>query len=87
MREKIECQDVLEYEFLFTMTPALLLKTMIRTNTNLITKFKTRILVALEGLDEKQKKMLDIILNSDVEELQEVLKEDYSKTGKKQFEI
>ena len=39
----------------------------------------------LEMIDQKNK--LDIILNSDIDELQFVMDEAYRKTGKKQFKI
>lgn len=84
---KIIYNDVLEYEFLFTLVPSIVLKTMVKTNTNLIAKFETKVIVSLDGLNQKQREMLDIILKSPVEELQEVMKEAYQKSHKKQYKI
>ena len=87
VERKIIYDDVLEYEFLFTLVPSLILKTMVKTNANLIAKFETKVIVALDGLNPKQREMLDIILKSPVDELQEVMKEAYAKSYKKQYKI
>lgn len=87
VKRKIIYNDVLEYEFLFEMIPSLLLKTMIKTNANVVSKFETKIILLLGGLTHEQEEMLDSILNSSVVELQEVMCEAYDKTGKKQYKL
>lgn len=83
--EKITYEDLKPYEFIFTKAPSLLLGTMIRRKSNLVEKFKPQITSKLDSLNEKQQKQLHIILNSDVKDLQEVFKEAYQISGKKQY--
>ena len=71
MTDKITYDDVIEYTHLFTMVPSFVLEMMARKNSNF----------------DDQKNKLDIILNSDIDELQFVMDEAYRKTGKKQFKI
>ena len=83
--EKITYEDVKRYEFLFTKIPSFALGTMIRRNTNVVKKFESIVVSKLGSLNEVQQKQLNIILNSDTEELQEIMKEAYEKSGKKQY--
>lgn len=87
MEEKITYKDLEQYHHLFTLVPAFLLKRMAVRNSNLIQKFKSAIESHLNSLNDDQKNKLDIILNSEVEELQVLLAEAYIKTGLKQYEI
>ena len=87
MEGKVTYDDVKEYEHLFTMVPSFVLERMARKNSNLILKFESTIQSHLTGLTDDQKSKLDIILNSDVSELQKVMDEAYRKTGKKQYKI
>lgn len=82
---KITYDDLKEYESLFTMAPSFVLGTMIKRNSNLVSKFNNQIKSNLEKLNDKQKKQLDIILSSDIDELQELMKVAFSKTNKKQY--
>lgn len=87
MDDKITYEDVMEYESLFTLAPSFLLERFARKNTNLVLKFESIIQGYLDNLTSDQKRKLDIILNSDVDDLQNIMNESYSKTGKKQFRI
>jgi hypothetical protein len=83
---KLTYEDMKRYEFVLTKVPSILLGTMIRRNANLVGKFQSTIVSRLDSLNELQEKQLDIILNSDVSEIQKLMKEAYDKSGKKQYE-
>ena len=87
MEDKITYEDVKEYHYLFTMAPSFVLEMMARKNSNLVLKFKSTIQSYMDNLDDVQKNKLDIILNSDMDELQSVMDEAYRKTGKRQYQI
>lgn len=87
MEGKISYDDLKEHEHLFTLAPSFVLKGMARRNSNLVEKFKSTIESHLSKLNDEQKRKLDIIVNSEVEELQELLAEAYKKTRIKQYEI
>ncbi|MBE6487018.1 MAG: hypothetical protein E7Z85_09290 [Methanosphaera stadtmanae] len=82
---KITYDDIQKYEFVLTKVPSLLLGTMIRRNANLVSKFESQIVSKLNSLNDVQEKQLEIILNSDVSDIQEILKDAYEKSGKKQY--
>lgn len=84
---KLTYDDVKEYESLFTMAPSFILGSMIKRNSNLVSKFKSTVVSSLKNLDDKQKEKLEIILDSDVSELQNVMKVAYSKSKKKQYKL
>jgi len=85
--EKLTYEDVRAYEKLFTMTPSFILSTMIRRNTNLVEKFKSQVVKFIGNLNEKQEKQLDLILNSDIDNLQVLMMEAYKKSKKKQYKL
>lgn len=85
--EKLTYEDIKAYEKLFTMTPSFILSTMIRRNTNLVEKFKSQIVKFINGLDEKQEKQLELIINSDIDDLQLLMMEAYKKSKKKQYKL
>ncbi len=87
MSEKITYDDVKEYEKLFTLAPSFVLERMAKRNTNLVLKFSDRIQSHLDNLTEDQKNKLNILLSSDVDELQSVMAEAYSRSRKKQYKI
>ena len=87
MTDKITYDDVMEYTHLFTMVPSFVLGMMARKDSNLVLKFKSTSQSHMANLNDDQKNKLDIILNSDIDELQFVMDEAYRKTGKKQFKI
>ena len=85
--DKITYDDVKDYEKIFTLTPPFLLERFAKKNTNLVLKFESTIQSFLADLSSHQKNKLDIILNSDVDELQSIMAEAYEKNSKKQYEI
>lgn len=84
---RITYDDVKEYEGLFTLAPSFLLERFAKRNTNLVLKFKSPIQSYIDNLTQDQKDKLDVILKSDIEELQAIMDESYRKTNKKQFKI
>ena len=87
MSDKISYEDIKPYEELFTATPAFLLERFAKRKTNFVLKFKSKVESLLDGLDDNQKKKLDIVLNSDTDELQAVMADAYEKTNIKQYKI
>ena len=87
MSDKISYEDIKPYEELFTATPAFLLERFAKRNTNFVLKFKSKVVSFLDGLNDDQKKKLDIVLNSDTDELQAVMADAYEKTNIKQYKI
>ena len=84
---KITYDDIREYETLFTLAPSFLLERFAKRNTNLVLKFKPTIESFLHNLNPNQKSKLDMILESDVGKLQDLLHEAYMKSGKKQYKV
>lgn len=87
MSDKISYDDIKPYEKLFTATPAFLLERFAKRNTNFVLKFKSKVESFLNGLNDDQKKKLDIVLNSDTDELQAIMADAYEKTNIKQYKI
>lgn len=85
--DKLTYSDIHDYESLFTMAPPFLLESFAKRNSNLVLKFKPTIQPYINNLTSEQKHKLDLILNSDVGELQAILYEAFLKTNKKQFKI
>ena len=87
MSDKLTYEDVKPYEKLFTAMPAFLLERFAKKKSNFVVKFRSKVESFLAGLDDNQKKKLDIVLNSDIDELQAVMAEAYEKTDIKQYKI
>lgn len=87
MDEKLSVDDVLQYNHMVTKAPSFLLGRMAKKNSNLITKFKSPIQSYLGKLNDDQRNKLQIVLNSDVDDLQALMKEAYDKTNVKQYKI
>ena len=85
--DEITYSDIKEYESLFTLAPSFLLERFAKRNSNLVLKFKSTIESHLSGLTAEQKSKLDMILESEVSDLQTILHEAYLKSNKKQYEI
>ena len=85
--EKITYDDVVEYNYLFTFAPSFLLEGMAKKNSNLVKKFKSTIQSYMDNLTDIQCVKLNVILDSDVSELQAIMQEAYEKTNKKQYRI
>ena len=84
---EITYADIKEYESLFTLEPSFLLERFAKRNSNLVLKFKSTIESHIDNLNDDQKNKLDIILKTDVEDLQNILYEAYMKSNKKQYKI
>ena len=84
---KLTYEDVKPYEGLVSKIPTLILKRMISKNSNLVTKFESVILANLDNLDSEQKEQLNLVLESDVDELQALSAESYEKSGIKAFKL
>lgn len=87
MDEKLTYKDIEEYEHLLTLAPSILLKRMARKKSNLVDKFKPKVQSYISSLNENQQKKLDILLASDVDDLQELMGEAHSHSNKKQYKI
>lgn len=85
--EKITYADVEEYQSLFTLAPAFLLETFAKRNTNLAFKFKSIIRSYMDTLTDVQKEKLDIILSTDIDELQKIMNEAYQITDIQQYKV
>lgn len=87
MDDNITYEDIEEYAHLFTLAPAFILETMARTNANLVSRFESSITHYMANLTPDQKKKLHIILASDIEDLQEKMREAFIRTKKKQYRV
>ena len=87
MKNGITYDDLKEHEHLFTLAPPFILKRMAKRNSNIVNKFSSTIEPHLNNLTEEQRDKLDVILNSEVEELHNLLMHAYMQTRIKQYEI
>lgn len=87
MDEKITLDDIEKYQHLINKIPAFLLGRMAKKNSSIVKKFQSRVKSYIDKLCDSERKKLDILLNSDVDDLQDVLNEAYQKSGKKQYKI
>ena len=85
--DKIDYNDVREYEDLFKLAPSFLLERFAKKNSNVVLKFKSQIESHLHKLNDAQKNKLDMILKKDVEELQAIMHEAYQISKVKQYKI
>lgn len=85
--DRISYRDVREYEDLFNLAPAFILEMFAKKNTNIVLKFQSQIMNHISNLDEVQKKKLDLILMTDIAELQSIMMETYKKTKMKQYKV
>lgn len=85
--ETLTYEDIKAYESLFIKTPSFVLSAMVKRKTNLISKFDSQIKSRLFRLNDSQRAKLDIILNSDVNDLQKLLAIAYENSKKKQYKI
>ena len=60
---------------------------MAKKNSNLVKKIKSTIQSYMDNLTDIQCVKLNVILDSDVSELQAIMQEAYEKTNKKQYRI
>jgi vacuolar-type H+-ATPase subunit E/Vma4 len=86
MRE-LTCDDVLEYQNLLKMAPLFILKRMARKKSNLVKKFEPKVKSYVDNLDSNHQEKLNILLNSNIDDLQALMDEAYKKSNNKQFKI
>ena len=86
-KEKITYKDVEEYEKLFSLVPPFLLERFAKKNTNLVLKFESQVKSFIDDLSNHQRNKLDIILNTEVHELQIIMNEAFKKTNKNTYKI
>lgn len=84
---KLTYEDIKEFENLFTLAPPLILKGFARKKTNFVSKFKSKVEEFLNDLTDEELNKLDIILNTDTDELQSLMADAYNQSGKKQYKI
>ncbi|MDO5859625.1 hypothetical protein [Methanobrevibacter sp.] len=84
---KITYDDIKDYEKLLSLAPSFLLERYAKKNTNLVLKFESKIRPFIDKMNDGQKNKLDIVLNSEIEELQSILQDAYQKSNKKQYKI
>ena len=77
----------MQYEHLFNLVPSFLLERMAKRNSNLVNKFQSKVESYLARLNDDQKNKLDILMVSEIDDLQGLMAEAYEKTDKKQFKI
>ena len=87
MSDKITYEDFKEYESLFSLAPSFMLKHFARKKTNIVLKFQSSIEDYLDRLTDEEKRKLEIVLNSDTDDLQALMLEAYNKHHKKQYKI
>lgn len=87
MDEKLTYDDVKEYERLFTLAPSFLIERFAKRNSNLVSRFKSTIQGYMDTLTDEQKYKLNLMLNSQIEDLQDIMHEAYMKTRIKQYRI
>ena len=85
--EKITYDDIKEFEDLFTLAPPFILERFAKKNTNFVLKFKSKAQSFIDGLNDEQMDKFNIVLNTDIDELQSVMNDAYEQSGKKQYKI
>ncbi|WP_405305373.1 hypothetical protein [Methanobrevibacter sp.] len=86
-KEGITYKDVNEYEKFFNLTPPFLLERFAKKNTNLVLKFESKVKIYMDNLNDHQKKKLEFLLSSNIDDLQRVMDDAYRRYGKKQYKI
>ncbi len=85
--ERLSYRDVREYESLFRMAPTFLLERFAKKNSNIVLKFKSQIISQINGLSDEQLEKLDLMLRTDIVELQAIMQKAYLKTKIRQYKI
>lgn len=84
---KITVNDVIAYESLFKFAPAFLLERFAKRNTNVVSKFQSKIESHLAKISDNQKNKLKILLETDIDEIQRLLGEAHEERGLKQYKV
>lgn len=84
---EITDQDVLQFMDQFTRVPPLLLKIVVSGNSNVVTSFRGQIEEYKNNLTQEDTLKIRKVMDTPTEELQEILKQAYSKTHQEQLKI
>ena len=87
MEDGLSYKDIEEHEKLFSLVPPFLLERFAKKNTNLVLKFKSKIQAHMDNMNDVQKSKLDLILRTDIGQLQDLMRQAYMKTNNKQYKI
>lgn len=80
-------KDVIETLDLFTKVPSILLRRWVSKNSNLVKSFQSQMESYKSRLSSREMARAEKVMEMPVEELQEILKKAYFRTGKKQLKI
>ncbi len=80
-------KDVMETLDLFTKVPSILLRRWVSKNSNLVKSFQSQMESYKDRLSSRDMARVEKVMEMPVEELQEILKKAYARTGKKQLKI
>lgn len=80
-------KDVIETLDLFTKVPSILLRRWVSKNSNLVKSFQSQMESYKSRLSSRDMARVEKVMEMPVEELQEILKKAYVRTGKKQLKI
>ncbi len=80
-------KDVIETMDLFTKVPSILLRGWVSKNSNLVKSFSNQIGSYKNNLSPHDMARIEKVMEMPVDELQEILKKAYERTGKKQLKI
>lgn len=87
MVEKITINDVEEYAHLFSLAPSFILERMAKRNSNVVDRFRPSVQSYIDSLTDEQRRKFEILLNSNIGELQALMHEAHRRTNKKQYKI
>jgi hypothetical protein len=85
--EEVNPQDVVEMMDLFTRVPALMLKTLVIRQVNVVETFQDQIESYKNNLTPEDMVKIERVINTPVPQLQEILKEAYQEKPLKQLKI
>lgn len=84
---KISEEDVIDLLDIFTKVPSIILKGIVAGKSNVVKSFESQILEYKSQLSPEEIIKIKLVLETPVNELQEILYNSYKKTGKKQLKI
>jgi hypothetical protein len=85
--DEVNSQDVLEMMDLFTRIPALMLKTLVIRQVNVVETFQDQIISYKNNLSSEDLAKIEKVINTPIPQLQEILKEAYQEKPVKQLKI
>ena len=85
--DDVNSQDVLEMMEIFTQVPALMLKTLVIRQVNVVETFQDQIESYKNNLTPDDRTKIDKVINTPVPQLQEILRQAYNERPVKQLKI